>query len=286
MKLSEFITLDREKEIPKKCTDELEICKLDEGSFKEVYRYKETQSLFTKITIFTKQSSSYNFDPIATWSTLKQLDNETKKYLLLPDEYQEQNGFIYAQFTYCQSDLTKSKDLRDQSLFLMENRTRFELGENLKANFMALENVIQKIHDKGLSTLDIKPENMLFKCENKALIVLTDLDGAGQSVTPMFTWFGLEDTQQDYFALYVSILEILKPTFFNKLGTETRGFFSKHYKYADGKPRKWIDYCKKQTFTSQYAKEISTYVIEKLQKLLGVQDIQHVRVSSYFQLKF
>lgn len=285
MNLSEFIRLDVEK-IPKKCTDQLKICKLDEGSFKEVYRYKETQSLFTKITIFTKQSTSNYFDPIATWSTLKKLDNETKKYLLLPDEFQQQNGFIYAQFTYCQSDLTKSKDLRDQSLFLMENRTRFELGKNLKANFMALESVIQKIHDKGLNTLDIKPENMLFKCENKALIVLTDLDGAGQSVTPTFTWFGLEDTQQDYFALYVSILEILKPTFFDNLGTQNVGFFSKHYLYGKDNPKKWIDYCKRQAFSSQYANEISTYVVEKLKELLGVQDIQHVSVSNYFQLKF
>lgn len=279
MNLNDFIN---QSNIPEKCSDNLELCKLDEGSFKKVYRYKQTPDT-TKITIFTKQKIDAYVDPIEIWDKLSKIKDE--QYLLLPDAVKHDENYIYAQFTYCQSDLTKSISLRDQSLYMLDSKTRNQLGQELQKNFLGLEETIKNIHNKGLHTLDIKPENMLFNCENKAKIVLTDLDGAGLSFTTNFTWFGLNEKDQDFFALYVSIFEILDPTFFNKLPESMSMVYSKHYWYGNKNPRIWINYCETQieTFTTHYAKEIASSLIPKLKKILRVpEQIQHQSLMNIF----
>lgn len=304
MNLDDFI---KQSDIPEKCSDNLELCKLDEGSFKKVYRYKQTEGTITKITIFTKQKKFNYFDPIKTWKILNEI--EDKQYLLLPDAVKYDKNYIYAQFTYCQSDLTKSMDLinqsdlnnstslKDQSLYMLDSKTRNQLDQELQTNFLGLEETIKNIHDEGPHTLDIKPENMLFNCENKAKIVLTDLDGAGLSFTTNFTWFGLNEKDQDFFALYVSIFEILDPTFFNKLPKSNSMVYSKHYLYGQNDPKRWIKYCEEQIkdlITGKYAKEIASSLIPKLKKMLRVPEeekieeekIEHVNTTSYFNLKF
>lgn len=261
--LEEFSNLNTEE--LQACKPEITLCKINEGSYKKVYKNEVVKNGVKHIKVYTTQNFSDYYDPIKTWKQLSDLDDHTKKYLLLPDTYLVKGNVIYAQFTYCESDMSTSMEIRNESLMLNNSSTRSIFNQNLEENFLNLEKSVINIHNIGLSSLDIKPENMLFKCREKADIVLTDLDGAGFSQTIYFTWFGLDDKKQDLFALYVSFLLILKEDFFSELPESKHQFLSQHYSYGQ---EKWINYCETNAGKlPQFSKSIAQNVINKIKNL-------------------
>lgn len=246
----------------------MELCKLGSGAFKEVYKYTNTVAGKKTVTVFTKQPT--NDYSIENWKKLEAaLTEEEKKYLLLPDKILDGDKNIYAQFTYCQSDLD-GNFIQEQNLLTESRNSRGMLAQTITENFNKIEEVVKKLHLLKIDTLDIKPQNMLFKCLNKPLIVLTDLDGLGYATTPDYTWWLLDPNEnQDLFALYVSILEIIDPHFFSNLGTTTKGGWlpkSKHY--LKGK-YKWIQYCEDQIENiPQQFRPLVQQTIDKLKIIL------------------
>ena len=243
----------------------MELCKLGSGNFKQVYKYTNTVAGKKTVTVFTKQPQ--NEYSIENWNKLaEELNEEEKKYLLLPDKILDGDKNIYAQFTYCQSDLD-GNFIQEQNLLTESRNSRGTLAQTITENFNKIEEVVKKLHLLEIDTLDIKPQNMLFKCLNKPLIVLTDLDGLGHAYTPDYTWYLLYPNQnQDLFALYVSILEIIHPRFFSNLGTTTQRFKSKHY--LKGK-YEWIQYCEDQIKNiPQQFRPLVRQTIDKLKIIL------------------
>ena len=106
------------------------------------------------------------------------------------------DNYIYTKVTYCEANANLNtglteKTLMDQFRNLKDDKTRLQFKSSIEKNFKLLKDTIHEIHKLGLDKLDIKPDNMLISCqdENKANIVLTDLDGANTLTN--FTWVHL-----------------------------------------------------------------------------------------------
>lgn len=180
---------------------ELEV--LGEGSFKTFYKFNGKAFTIMKKgiinTIYTKLS------------TLK------SKHILLPSNKKEINDYynLY-QFDVCQGDLF----IDNQTIL---NYIRNNISE-YSFQFDGLIKVVKKIHELGMHTLDIKPENMLLckdtsnVCKYNCIdtIKLTDFDGAIIDDKGKGGWtdrykgdFMYSDQDNDLHALYSSIIDIL-----------------------------------------------------------------------------
>ena len=120
--------------------------------------------------------------------------------------------------------------------------------------------------------LDIKPDNMLISCqdENKANIVLTDLDGANTltNFTLGYIWFDDNNKKNDLFALCISFLEIIEKDFFRK---PVSSFLGNKFDF--------INYCENRKVGMTDLKDI---IIKELKDLLEMNQIKHPSVMDIF----
>ena len=175
------------------------------GTFKAIYKDK-TGKVYSKEKIRRRKRTNI-------YEILKKLQGENdliRKHVLIPEEIYKKAGFKYTVMTYCEADLNNSTG----------NTTELLKGytvQELEVNFNCLEQVLQILHENGISCMDIKPANMLFSCGSEKLIRLIDLDGAlvngkgtpAQTLNYNFLMFNEDFKKQDKFALYKSFIEIL-----------------------------------------------------------------------------
>ena len=179
--------------------------------------------------------------------------------------------------TYCEANANLNtglteKTLMDQFRNLKDDKTRLQFKSSIEKNFKLLKDTINEIHKLGLEKLDIKPDNMLISCqdENKANIVLTDLDGANTltNFTLGYIWFDDNNKKNDLFALCISFLEIIEKNFFRK---SVSSFL--------GNKSDFITYCENRKVGMSGLKDM---IIKELKDLLEMNQIKHASVMDIF----
>lgn len=193
---------------------------IGEGSFKKIYRKGDKVYTFEDI----KQNGG------AIYEKFNKMDTT---YVLTPLDMYECADRRYLELEYCKGD---GDDETGNTMKLLEEFDE----EELKVNFIGLEEAVKQLHALDVVALDIKPENMLIDCGSDKSIVLTDLDGAivnktgGEHLTPAFFYsFDLnEDKYENYkrndlFALYITFIEVLNPGVEDVYGTSMFRFAMK-----------------------------------------------------------
>ena len=182
--------------------------------------------------IYKSFSAPGDMQPDIVWKRLQNLDDQYKEFVLLYDDLWKSDDTYYAKMAACRTDgFQQASDTRLKSIIDIWKRgssnqnqtvtTRSAAQTKILKNFEMLEETVDAIHKLELTTLDIKPENLFFECGIVKRFVLADLDAArvteNQQVvgtTSDYTNTGLNAKNNDKFALYISFIEILAPTFF------------------------------------------------------------------------
>ena len=138
-------------------------------------------------------------------------------YILTPLDTYDCADRRYLELEYCKGDANDETGLTVKLLSDFNE-------EELRVNFIGIEEAVKQLHALDVVALDIKPENMLVDCGSTKSIVLTDLDGAivnkvgSEHLTPAFFYsFDLDQDKyenykkNDLFALYITFIEILNP---------------------------------------------------------------------------
>lgn len=191
-----------------------------EGSFKKIYK---------------KENKVYTFEDIkqnggAIYKKFNQMDTT---YVLTPIDMYECADRRYLELEYCKGD---GDDETGNTVKLLNDFNE----EELKVNFIGIEEAVNQLHALDVVALDIKPRNMLIDCGSQKSIVLTDLDGAivnkvgEEHLTPAFFYsFDFHPDKyenykkNDLFALYITIIEILNPEVETTYGTSMFRFAMK-----------------------------------------------------------
>lgn len=278
MDLQKAIPLIQNSTMSKGCwviKDKFKFCRVDAGREKKIFKNITYLKDKNQIDIFTKQA--FNQNSLDVWKKLNDLSDTSGILIPSKENIITVDDYIYTKVTYCEANANLNtglteKTLMDQFRNLKDDKTRLQFKLSIEKNFRLLKDTINEIHKLGLEKLDIKPDNMLISCqdENKANIVLTDLDGANTltNFTLGYIWFDDNNKKNDLFALCISFLEIIEKNFFRK---SVSSFL--------GNKSDFITYCENRKVGMTDLKNI---IINELKELLEMNQIKHASVMDIF----
>lgn len=163
---------------------------IGEGSFKKVYELNDTDTEVVSVEVNEKedeegkemvsvpfkQKEKEDYETIM--KTMYDLDDEHKKYLLLPTKY----GYSKDEKTrvqilpYCRKKNTAYNDGCGADLHsILFDRCSYE--KSIMTDCVNILKTIHELHKKNIVCMDIKLENTFVKCPDKAFLSLGDTDG-------------------------------------------------------------------------------------------------------------